>query len=176
MQMVVNPKQSHVLIWGTFCNFICTIFNKRLVKSADGGPADLEGWWYIERHFLFRYCALFISSCNTYLLSLCSVSRTSFCGRETAIAGENVQGRGTVDHPVPLGQLISHPAYIRRAWAQTAQVKSLKLCPKMEELESQGDCLQSPGPSLLLYSQSQTTAPLLTCFEHPLETRHLIKF
>ena len=33
--MVANPKQSQVLIWGTFCNFICTIFSLQLVKSAD---------------------------------------------------------------------------------------------------------------------------------------------
>lgn len=38
--MVANPKQSQVLIWETFCNFICTIFNLWLVKSADAGPAD----------------------------------------------------------------------------------------------------------------------------------------
>lgn len=40
--MVANPKQSQVLIWGTFCNFICTIFSLQLVKSADAGPADLR--------------------------------------------------------------------------------------------------------------------------------------
>ena len=26
----------------TFCNFICTIFNLRFIKSADAGPADLR--------------------------------------------------------------------------------------------------------------------------------------
>lgn len=40
--MVANPKQSQVLIWGTCCNFICTIFNLRFIKSADARPADLR--------------------------------------------------------------------------------------------------------------------------------------
>lgn len=103
------------------------------------------------------------------------MSRTSFGDRETARGGENVQGRDTVDHPLLLRQLISHPVYIRRAWAQRAQVKSLKLCPKMEEPENQTDCLQNPGPSLFLYSSSQTTAPLFTCFEHVNQTSCKIK-
>lgn len=101
--------------------------------------------------------------------------RTSFGDRETARGGENVQGRDTVDHPLLLRQLISHPVYISRAWAQTAQVESLKLCPKMEEPENQRDRLQSPGPLLFLCSSSQTTTSLFMCFEHPLETRHLVK-